>query len=92
MPQTATLQVTLSTEEIEFIRAQVAHGEFSSESEVLATGLVRLKDEMTDRRRWEQEVLLPTLDHLEANPTSAISIEEVIEHLAQRRLQRLKVG
>lgn len=92
MPQTDTHSIALSKEHSNFLKQHVATGEFPSESEVIATALVRLKDEFAERRRWEQKVLVPTLERLEAEPESGIPIDQLIEHLAERRRQRVKVS
>jgi putative addiction module CopG family antidote len=92
MPQPATLQVTLSDEEMKFVQERIAAGEFSSESEVVATGLQRLQEEASEQERWEQEVLIPTHDYLMANPASAIPLEQVERNLEARRHQRRKAS
>jgi putative addiction module CopG family antidote len=92
MPQTATLQVTLSDEEMKFVQERIAAGEFSSESEVVATGLQRLQEEASERDRWEQEVLIPRLVRMEAEPSTGIPLEQLMEHLEERRRRRLKAS
>lgn len=89
MPQTVTVQVTLSDEELWLIQKSVAVGEFSSEGEILTTGLHYLLGELQERRQWEQDVILPTLARLAENPASTLSITEVEERLERRRRQRL---
>ncbi len=88
MPQTATLQITLSAEEVAFVKQRVASGEFSSESEVLSTGVQRLAEEAAHQARWEQDVLIPIIDRFQKNPDSSVPIEEVERDLEARRPER----
>jgi antitoxin ParD1/3/4 len=92
MVQTPVLQITLTEEDLQFVRSKIATGEYASESEVLTDSLQMLRDEEADRERWEREVLLPIHDRLMANPSSAIPLEQVEKNLEARRRQRLKAS
>ncbi len=85
MPQ-SQIRFTLTDETaIEFVRDKVRSGEFASESDVIHEGLRALKEESDERERWEREVLLPAHDRLMANPSSAVSIDQVERNLEARR-------
>jgi putative addiction module CopG family antidote len=88
MAHSQTLRITLSDEMVAFIRDRVSSGEYESESEVIGEGLEALKHEADERRRFEQEVVLPAYERYLANPASAIPAEEVERHLEERRRQR----
>jgi antitoxin ParD1/3/4 len=85
MGQSHRLNITLSEEAIQFVRGKVSSGEFASESAVILEGLDALKQETEERQRWEREVLLPAHDRLMANPSSAISLQQVERDLAAGR-------
>jgi antitoxin ParD1/3/4 len=92
MPQ-SQMNLTITDEAaIEFVRGKVRSGEYASESDVVHEGLKALKEESEERARWEQEVLLPAHDRLMADPSSAVSTEQVEKNLEARRRQRLKAS
>jgi Arc/MetJ-type ribon-helix-helix transcriptional regulator len=88
MPQASTLQVKLSVKSVEYLKKKVASGEFASESDALDDMVAARRDEDAELERWEREVVVPAHDRLMADPSSAISIEEVERHLEERRRQR----
>lgn len=77
MPKTSQLTVTLPDDLVEMVHRKVASGEYATEAEVIADGLEALDD---DRRRfesWLREDVAPALDELRADPSRAVSVEEV---------------
>jgi Arc/MetJ-type ribon-helix-helix transcriptional regulator len=87
------IHITLSDEAaVEFVRSKVSSGEYASEADVIQEGLDALKDQAEERDRWEREVLMPAHNRLTANPSSAISLEEVEKNLEAKRRQRLKAS
>lgn len=77
VPKTSQLTITLPGDLVEMVHRKVASGEYASEAEVIADGLEALED---DRRRfeaWLREEVAPALDALRADPSRAVSIEEV---------------
>jgi len=88
-----TLQVTLSNEQaIEYVRSKVESGEFSSEADVIQEGLSVLQREDHELEGWLHEVGAPTYDRIKADPSRALSPEQVLLHLEERRRQRAKTA
>jgi putative addiction module CopG family antidote len=77
MPATRQLTVTLPEDLVDRVHEKVASGEYESEAEVIRDGLEALEE---DRRRfesWLREEVVPALEALEADPSRAVSIEDV---------------
>jgi antitoxin ParD1/3/4 len=92
MPQPPPLQITLSEAAFEFVQRKIASGEFASPSEVLSESMEILKEQADDQARWEREFVIPAYDRLKADPSSGIPLEEVEQHLAERRRLRSKAS
>jgi Arc/MetJ-type ribon-helix-helix transcriptional regulator len=88
MAHSNRLNITLSDDAVQFIRSKLANGEYSSESEVINESQGALKDRAEEREAWERNVLMPSHDRLVANPSSAIPLEKVKQHLEARRRER----
>ena len=86
------LNITLSEEAAEFVRNRVSSGEYASESDVINEGLETLKAEVDERKRWEQEVVIPSYERFMANPSSAIPLEKVMQNLEAKRRERRKAS
>jgi antitoxin ParD1/3/4 len=87
------IHITLEDEAIvEFVSSKVRSGEYASETDVVRDCLEALQQENEERERWEREVLLPSHDRLMADPTSAVSFEEVQQGLESKRRERLKAS
>ncbi|MDA0221173.1 MAG: type II toxin-antitoxin system ParD family antitoxin [Proteobacteria bacterium] len=77
MPKTSQLTVMLPEDLVAMVHRKVASGEYATEAEVIADGLEALED---DRRRfesWLREEVAPALDALKADPSRAVSIDDV---------------
>jgi antitoxin ParD1/3/4 len=90
MAQTQEFTVRLSEEAVQFVRGKVSSGEYASESEVIRESLEVLRLEDEERKRWEQEVVVPAYERFKANPGSGISLAALEETLARDRLSRLE--
>ncbi len=90
MPDLHSLNITLSEDALRFMQDAVATGEFASASAVLQSGLDVLQSELKDRRRGEREIVVPAYYRLKANPSSALSIEQVEAGLQDRRNERAR--
>jgi antitoxin ParD1/3/4 len=89
----APIQITLADEDaIEFVRSKVQSGEYASEADVLRDGILVLQEEATELERWIKEVVLPRCASYDADPSTAISLEELEKNLAERRRQRVAVS
>lgn len=88
MAQSATLQITLTPEDLDFVQRKVATGEFASAEDFVVDSIRSVMDQDEERRQWEQKVLIPAHDQLMAHPSTAIPIDEVERNLELRRQQR----
>ena len=88
MAQGRTLQVTLSEEELAFVRSKVEDGHFSSGAELVTHGISLLREEDSELDGWLKSVIAARYDEHKANPGSAIPIERVEQELAERRKTR----
>ncbi len=67
-------------------------GEYASEGELIEDSLELLRDDEEELRRWEQENVVAAYDELRADPSSAISFEQLQINLAAARRDRLSAG
>jgi putative addiction module CopG family antidote len=90
MRTTQQFSITLPLEMAEAVKAKVAAGEYASESEVIRDGLRVLlaRDRMMET--WLREQVAPAFDAIKADPSRAVSIDDVrvrlaAEHKAARK-------
>lgn len=76
--------ISLPDEHAEFIDAKVASGDYASASEVVRAGLRALQERDAAIERWLREEVVPTYEHMKANPESWIPAEEVFRRLRER--------
>jgi antitoxin ParD1/3/4 len=79
---TQQFSITLPKEMADAVKSKVAAGEYATESEVIRDGLRALlaRDRAVDH--WLHEQVGPAYDALKAQPSRAVSIEEVRAQLA----------
>jgi len=87
MPQSAVLKITLSEEDLDLVRRIVESGECRSESDVIAALLEDRRELERERIRFEQEEVIPALEEYLSDPSSAISLDQVRQNIAERRRQ-----
>lgn len=82
MRSTQQLSITLPKEMAQLVRAKVEAGEYASESEVIRDGLRTLlaRDRVVDA--WLQDQVGPAFDALRADPSRAVSVDEIRASLA----------
>lgn len=89
MRSTTQFSVTVPNEMAEMIKAKVEAGEYASESEVFREGLRILQGRERAFERWLHEDVAKAYDEHMADPSSAMSIDEVkasLEaHIAKRK-------
>jgi antitoxin ParD1/3/4 len=90
MRTTKQLSITLTNEMAEQVRAKVASGEYASESEVIRDGLRALQARDQALEAWIQKEVLPAYDALKADPSTALSLEDVRASLAERHRQAIE--
>lgn len=91
MRTTQQFSITLPLEMAEAVKAKVAAGEYASESEVIRDGLRVLlaRDRMMES--WLREQVAPAFDAIKADPSRAVSIDNVRARLAaEHRVARKK--
>jgi putative addiction module CopG family antidote len=92
MRTTRQLSITLPDEMAEMVRAKVESGEYASESEVIREGLRMLQLYERALESWLKEQVTVAYDALKADPSRAVSIENVRTSLAAARRSSRKAG
>jgi antitoxin ParD1/3/4 len=82
MRSTQQLSITLPNEMADLVRAKVASGEYASESEVIRDGLRTLLARDRAVEDWLRDKVAPAYDALIADPTRAVSVDNVRAALA----------
>jgi antitoxin ParD1/3/4 len=86
MRSTQQFSITLPNEMAELVRAKVATGEYATESEVVRDGLRTLLARDRAVEDWLREKVAPAYDALKADPSRAVSVDQVRSALsAQHR-------
>jgi putative addiction module CopG family antidote len=82
MRTTQQFSITLPNEMADAVKNKVAGGEYATESEVIRDGLrvLMARDRAVDN--WLRDQVGPAYDALKANPTSAVSIDQIRATLA----------
>lgn len=92
MRSTQQFSITLPHELADAVKAKVAGGEYSSESEVIREGLRALMAKDRAVEAWLREQVIPAAMELEADPSRALTPAQVRAHLTQRRQARDRAG
>ena len=92
MRSTQQFSITLPNEMADAVKAKVAGGEYATESEVIREGLRALIARDRAVETWLREQVVPAAIALEADPTRALTADQVREHLKQRRRARARAG
>jgi len=82
MRSTQQMSITLPIEMAETVKAKVRTGEYASESEVIRDGLRVLMARDRAVETWLQSQVGPAYDALKADPSRAVSADEVRARLA----------
>ncbi|MBP2549450.1 Arc/MetJ-type ribon-helix-helix transcriptional regulator [Neorhizobium galegae] len=89
MKSNHALTITLPPDLAEMVDLKVRSGEYASEEEVITESLRSLAAESAGLEDWINEQVLPTVDRLAANPSSAVPDGEawgqIKAHMDQRR-------
>jgi putative addiction module CopG family antidote len=92
MRTTRQLSITLPDEMAEMVRAKVESGEYASESEVIREGLRALQLHERALESWLKDQVTVAYDALKADPSRAVSIENVRASLVAARKSSRKAG
>jgi putative addiction module CopG family antidote len=82
MRTTQQFSITLPNEMAEVVKSKVATGEYATESEVILAGLRALMARDRVVENWVHEQVGPAYDALKADPTRAVSMDDVRAQLA----------
>lgn len=82
MRTTQQFSITLPNEMAEAVKSKVAAGEYATESEVIRDGLRALLARDRAVENWLQQQVGPAYDALKADPTRAVSLDDVRARLA----------
>lgn len=82
MRSTQQLSITLPNQMADAVKAKVAAGEYATESEVIRDGLRALMARDRALENWLAGQVAPAYDALKADPSRALSIDQVRARLA----------
>ena len=82
MRTTQQFSITLPHEMAEAVKSKVAAGEYATESEVIRDGLRALLARDRAVENWLLQQVGPAYDALKADPTRAVSLDDVRARLA----------
>lgn len=82
MRTTQQMSITLPKDMADVVKAKVRAGEYASESEVIRDGLRTLMARDRAVENWLHGVVGPAYDALKANPSRAVSAEQIRTRLA----------
>ena len=82
MRTTKQLSITLPKEMADAVKAKVAAGEYATESEVIRDGLRVLMARDRVVENWLLEEVVPAYDALKADPSRAVTVNQIRARLA----------
>ena len=82
MRTTQQFSITLPTEMAGLVKSKVACGDYGTESEVIRDGLRVLMARDRAMEHWLQSQVGPAYDALKADPSKAVTIDQVSTRLA----------
>jgi len=83
MRTTQQMSITLPNEMADAIRTKVRAGEYATESEVIREGLRALLNRDRAIESWLQNQVVEAYDALKADPSRAVTIDQVRARLAR---------
>ena len=83
MRTTQQFSITLPNEMADIVKSKVADGEYATESEVIRDGLRALMARDRAMENWLLQTVAPAYDALKANPSRAISVDQLRATLSQ---------
>jgi len=92
MRSTTQLSITLPNEMAEMVKSKVESGEYASESEVIRDGLRAMEMQNRALEAWLRSEVVPALDAMKADPSSARTGQQVRESLAAAYRAARKAG
>ncbi|WER48919.1 type II toxin-antitoxin system ParD family antitoxin [Cupriavidus sp. WKF15] len=90
MRTTQQLSVTLPTEMAQAVKEKVRSGEYASESEVIRDGLRALLARDRAVENWLREQVVPAYQALKADPSRALTADQIRAGLAAKHAEKTK--
>lgn len=90
MRTTQQFSITLPNEMAAIVKAKVDAGEYATESEVIRDGLRVLIARDRAVENWLRDQVAPAYDALKADPSRAVSIDQVRARLANEHKEAIK--
>src|ERR1700710_1304064 len=90
MRSTQQFSITLPNDLADLVRAKVQSGEYATDSEVIRDGLRTLAARDRVVESWLRDEVGPAFDALKADPSRALSVDQVRAALVARRKAGLK--
>lgn len=87
MRSTQQLSITLPNQMADLVKAKVASGEYATESEVIRDGLRALLAHDRALESWLVGQVVPAYDALQADPSAALSADQVRARLSAEHLR-----
>jgi putative addiction module CopG family antidote len=87
MRTTQQMSITLPNEMADAIRTKVRAGEYATESEVIREGLRALLNRDRAIESWLQSQVVEAYDALKADPSRAVTIDQVRSRLAKEHVK-----
>jgi|SRR5690625_2899445 len=85
---TKQLSITLPNDMADLVEAKVASGEYATASEVIRDGLRLLMERDQAIETWLREEVATAYDELKADPSKALTVDQVREALAEAHRRR----
>ena len=82
MRTTRQFSITLPNEMADAVKSKVATGEYATESEVIRDGLRVLMARDRAMENWLREQVAPAHDAIKADPSRAVTVDQVRARLA----------
>lgn len=76
-----TLTVRLADDQAEYVRALIESGRYEDGSDVVRAGLTALQEQDKGLEQWLREDVVPTAEALEADPSSALELDDVFDEI-----------
>lgn len=90
MRTTQQFSITLPNEMANVVKTKVAGGEYATESEVIRDGLRAMMARDRAMENWLLQEVGPAYDALKADPTRAVTIDQVRARLAAQQKKATK--
>ena len=88
MRTTQQMSITLPNDMADAVKAKVRSGEYASESEVIRDGLRSLMARDRAVESWLQNQVGPAYDALKANPSRAVTADQIRARLAAEHAKK----